>query len=173
MRFQNESASFRKRVCINCVKLKKQTKHIITVCIQSKPLLRGGHFSKITNPPSKVWRSIPAKIQGLISKFLLCISLSSYSIRYCFSLRNMSASNCKFNTLILKIRVLRLPFKFHIVHSCFGYTSKRHYTFDFCFQYSCFELNFTHQWFRMTLKNAVINNGGLKQYASFKSNNCK
>ena len=68
-----------------------------------------------------VWRSIPAKIQGLISKFLLCISLSSYSIRYCFSLRNMSASNCKFNTLILKIRVLRLPFKFYIVHSCFGF----------------------------------------------------
>ena len=35
-----------------------------------------------------------------------------------------------------------------------------------CFQHSCFELNFTHQWFRMTLENAVINNGGLKQYAS-------
>ena len=33
----------------------------------------------------------------------------------------MSASYCKFNTLILKVRVLRLPFKFHIVHSCFGF----------------------------------------------------
>lgn len=63
-----------------------------------------------------LWRSTPAKIHVLISKFLLCISLSRRSIRYCCSLRNMSVGNCKFYTLKSKIHLLYLPHKFDIRH---------------------------------------------------------
>lgn len=63
-----------------------------------------------------LWRSTPAKIHVLISKFLLCISLSRRTIRYCCSLRNMSVGNCKFYTLKSKIHLLYLPHKFDIRH---------------------------------------------------------